>query len=659
MSTTTVPVPQPAVPLTASLEEFQSDEQRHVLDTVAQLRKCGLDAMLSLPQIVVCGEQSAGKSSVLEALTEIPFPRQDNLCTRFATEITMRRGPVESLTLRILPADSRTPAEHAAMKAFTETIADFADLPKIMDKARAAMGLDPTTTDARPFARDILSLEIEGPTRPQLTVVDLPGLVQANTKGVTTQDRHMVEDITDFYISQSRTICLAVVAATHDYANQPILTKVTEADPEGLRTLGVITKPDRLEVGSGREASFLALAQNEDIFFRLGWHVVKNRKHEERDCNLDERNQSEEEYLMSSIFQQIAHTDRGIKSLRARLSTLLFEHVKGELPNLRADLEIALAETDAQLQKLGSQRGSVVDCRRYLTMLAMTCLDVTAAAVNGHYEGDYFQKGMDVSFNLDSPDSLRRVRAAVQCANHRFAETMRKTGPKYHLARTGPDVVTIKQPWTQGGPILLDAKQTLDWVDRALTRSRGKEPVGNYNPLIIGELFWEQSSRWEALAEDHIDRIATICETFMDTLLEEKCPPDVRTRLSTLKVNEALAVRRQAAIDELAQISRDRKDFPMEYNHYYTDNVQKNRKKRMEGTLTQCIENATSRSRLPGCNSDHTSAEVDVVAAVTLFQRDVNPDMVRHSCDEVLDYMVSIYKVGADADRRPRVALLM
>jgi polynucleotide 5'-kinase involved in rRNA processing len=57
------------------LEDLQTDEQRRVLDTVSKVRKCGLQSVLSLPQIVVCGDQSSGKSSVLEALTEIPFPR--------------------------------------------------------------------------------------------------------------------------------------------------------------------------------------------------------------------------------------------------------------------------------------------------------------------------------------------------------------------------------------------------------------------------------------------------------------------------------------------------------------------------------------------------------------------------------------------------------
>jgi hypothetical protein len=82
----------------SSLEDLQTEEQRNVLDTVARVRKCGLESEISLPQLVVCGAQSAGKSSVLEALTEIPFPRNEQLCTRFPTEIHLRRGPTTALT---------------------------------------------------------------------------------------------------------------------------------------------------------------------------------------------------------------------------------------------------------------------------------------------------------------------------------------------------------------------------------------------------------------------------------------------------------------------------------------------------------------------------------------------------------------------------------
>jgi hypothetical protein len=72
---------------TNSLQELQSADQRKVMDIVDKLRRTGLSSIVELPQLVVCGDQSSGKSSVLEAITEIPFPRKENLCTRFATEV--------------------------------------------------------------------------------------------------------------------------------------------------------------------------------------------------------------------------------------------------------------------------------------------------------------------------------------------------------------------------------------------------------------------------------------------------------------------------------------------------------------------------------------------------------------------------------------------
>lgn len=117
--------------ITGPLEELQTAEQR---------RKCGLDSILSLPQLVVCGDQSAGKSSVLEALTEIPFPRNDNLCTRFATEIILRRAPKNSLTIKIIPDEQRPVLEQTTIKGFEEAITNLDELPKVMKMAMEAMG---------------------------------------------------------------------------------------------------------------------------------------------------------------------------------------------------------------------------------------------------------------------------------------------------------------------------------------------------------------------------------------------------------------------------------------------------------------------------------------------------------------------------------------
>lgn len=93
----------------------------------------------------------------------------------------------------------------------------------------------------------------------------------------TAEDVQLIHDLINDYIKEKRTIIMAVVSAKNDYANQIILKKCREVDPKGLRTLGIITKPDFLEPDSENESAWIELAANKDIFFDLGWHMLKNR----------------------------------------------------------------------------------------------------------------------------------------------------------------------------------------------------------------------------------------------------------------------------------------------------------------------------------------------------------------------------------------------
>ncbi|MCJ1391418.1 hypothetical protein MMC18_004282 [Xylographa bjoerkii] len=652
---------------TLSLEGLQTDEQRLVLDTVADIRKCGLESILSLPQLVVCGDQSAGKSSVLEALTEIPFPRNDNLCTRFATEIILRRATLDSLTIKVIPDDKRPLAEQEWIKAFNESISDFSELPVLMEKAMNLMGLSKSSTstsNAPAFAKDVLSIEIEGPTRPQLTLVDLPGLIQTETKGVTKSDVEMVKEITHHYVSQPRTICLAVISATNDYANQGILTKVREVDPDGERTLGIITKPDRLPQGSGSENAFLSLARNEDIFFKLGWHVLKNRSFEEGSSSFLDRNASEESYFNRSNFKVLPKECVGIEALRIRLSQLLFEHVKRELPRLREDLDEALSESQSQLGLLGNRRATPDDCRAFMAQLSLEYYETCKAAVNGHYEGDYFDHKTDQTFSLSSPATIRRLRAAVQYMNTGFSNALRTSGHKYQIARKGvtttevaipvsvpveketDDMPTISQP---GKPTKLSSSKSLKWVEQVLVRTRGRELPGNFNPLVVGELFWEQSTNWQQLAADHVDKVAHVCTQFLKALLLAKAPKDIFSRLWASHIQDALKSRSEKAVQELKMLIEDIQNYPINYNHYYTDTIKKQRQDRQKEALAKSIADATTEGPVTynALSKTHTSTTtIDTEQVIKQYSQHIDPDMERHSCEEALDCMLAIYKVS-------------
>jgi hypothetical protein len=102
-----------------SLQKLQSAEQLELFDVVDTLRARGLSEIVALPQLIVCGDQSNGKSSVLEAISGIPFPRQQSLCTRFATEVILRRAAKPEITVSILPGEDRTTVERDELLNFT------------------------------------------------------------------------------------------------------------------------------------------------------------------------------------------------------------------------------------------------------------------------------------------------------------------------------------------------------------------------------------------------------------------------------------------------------------------------------------------------------------------------------------------------------------
>lgn len=90
-------------------------------------------------------------------------------------------------------------------------------------------------------------------------------------------------------MKEPRSIILAVVSAKNDYANQIVLKLARAADKKGNRTLGVITKPDTLVAGSESEVMYVSLARNQDVEFRLGWHVLKNMDSETGAFSLADR----------------------------------------------------------------------------------------------------------------------------------------------------------------------------------------------------------------------------------------------------------------------------------------------------------------------------------------------------------------------------------
>lgn len=156
------------------MSQLQSQEQAGLLDAIDKLRRENIDADIGIPQIVVCGDQSSGKSSLLEAIAQVPFPAGSGAVTMFATELVLRRAPSDAVYATILPSSLRNPAQRYSICKFQyrpEKL-DRDEFRKLFEKASDLL----EEVDGKPgFRYDKLHIEVSGPTQPHLTlVVSLP-----------------------------------------------------------------------------------------------------------------------------------------------------------------------------------------------------------------------------------------------------------------------------------------------------------------------------------------------------------------------------------------------------------------------------------------------------------------------------------------------------
>lgn len=261
------------------------------LDIIDKLRDLGVGDLIALPQLVVVGDQSrylfsniaaycrtsesvltfnSGKSSVLEGISGLPFARDSGLCTRFATHITLRRTPAERVSVSIVPhslADI-SPTTLDKFKIFKKedlTSLSTQAFTEIFHEACQVLGVagsDDRQPEQTTFSRDVLKIELSGPTHDNLSIIDIPGIFRNETPGMTTkQDIKLVNDLVRKYICDPRTIILCVLPANVDIATQGILSMAKEADPQGVRTIGVLTKPDLVDVEGGAHRDVIKLVE--------------------------------------------------------------------------------------------------------------------------------------------------------------------------------------------------------------------------------------------------------------------------------------------------------------------------------------------------------------------------------------------------------------
>ena len=298
-----------------------------------------------ISQICVMGDQSCGKSSVLEALSGVPFPRGSGLVTRCPVRLIMRRSDGDwsataSTTLSSHTVKANSPAELTAIiSRLTDTL----------------------TKNSRGFSTESIVVRLGSSESPDLTVVDLPGIVRTATSGQDPKVIYEVNELIDTYLRQERTIILAVIPSNQDIATIDILERAQTVAPGGERTIGVLTKPDL--IGPGNEEEVMAVLNNLRKPLRLGYIMVKNRSQAQVKQGISHKSALDNEELFFQNHKAFSCLDKrfwGIKNLTSALTNLLVVRIQEQLAPMKRQVEVMLSKVRADVRAISSYGLSLI-----------------------------------------------------------------------------------------------------------------------------------------------------------------------------------------------------------------------------------------------------------------------------------------------------------
>ncbi|KAK2460627.1 hypothetical protein APHAL10511_007097 [Amanita phalloides] len=311
-------------------------------------------SQIDLPQICVLGSQSSGKSSVLENIVGRDFlPRGTGIVTRRPLVLQLIHRLAGSSTGPQMNGTDKASDKAANPDEWGEFLhlpgEKFYDFNKIRDeiirdteaKTGKNAGISPQPINLRIFSPNVLTL----------TLVDLPGLTKVPVGDQPRDIEKQIRDMLLKYISKPACIILAVTAANTDLANSDGLKMAREVDPEGTRTIGVLTKVDLMDVGT----DVVDILAGRIIPLRLGYVPVVNRGQRDIETNkpISQALDNERQFFENHSSYKGKAQFCGTPFLARKLNMILMHHIRATIPDIKARIAQQQQKFNAELQSLG------------------------------------------------------------------------------------------------------------------------------------------------------------------------------------------------------------------------------------------------------------------------------------------------------------------
>lgn len=333
---------------------------RKLIQTIQKLETLQIKSTLpSLPKFIVVGDQSAGKSSIIEAVCDLTLPRNQGTCTRCPFQITTsasRTNEGWSCTVSLQHMYIREPSSRGkgvefdrwSLQAAAETcefatVHDKRQLGDVLKRAQLAIlnPADPPTAYAPPamlkrqttqvsFSPNLICLDVRGPGLPELSFYDLPGSINVVED---EREQHLVkfvEVLVKSYLRDAQALVMLACSADQDVENSTTFRFIRDCKAE-RRCLGVLTKPDLLPSNTRLDYVQRML---EGKAFRLGepWFITKQLSQTElqKGVSHGQAREREREFFSQGVWSDELSAfsgQFGIPNLQATISKQLTQHI--------------------------------------------------------------------------------------------------------------------------------------------------------------------------------------------------------------------------------------------------------------------------------------------------------------------------------------------
>ncbi|KAK3358775.1 P-loop containing nucleoside triphosphate hydrolase protein [Lasiosphaeria hispida] len=456
-----------------AMQDLIDPRQIDLFDAIEKLSGLKVASDIEIPQLAVVGDQSSGKSSVLEAIGRFHFPVDDQLCTRFPIKLKVRPAAESQMHFSIEPGLSRTAEDKIRLQQFQGSLSSMSEFGEKMKLAAEVLGVRSTAGPESPtdtpgdslmsFTDDVLVVEVFGPNLPLVNLIDLPGLFQAKSTTQNEASKETVMKMVDKYIRAESNLILLVVSARnsfHNYAGLATIQAIAEKQPELTdRVVGVITSPDYAL--SPAETLSILRGELDSTNLKCRWHVVRNQDQDERKReSLLQRDEREEQFFSTSRrWKEIPKSQRGIAALVATLRETFWAHTRAALPTLASKVRARVTAVESRLVTMSHPRSTDLARRQYLHGIARKFEALTREACKGTYEDEKCKELHRVGqfcrvcerffpfFGDDSPESQdRNLRANVRALSKTFASAMREFGRTKEVGDRGDDPQDSAKP---------------------------------------------------------------------------------------------------------------------------------------------------------------------------------------------------------------------